>query len=74
MEIRCLSLVKDGLTSERDVFEMDFESFERLESFSIMTNKIEGLYQANIDDSQSRAQDNKQKALSIKNDGTYTRG
>jgi len=72
MEIRCFILVKAGLVSHSEVMNMNFEEFEQLEKFNILSNEIEEKQQQKTSSFKGEAQ-SKAGALSIKNNGTYKR-
>ena len=65
-------MVRAGLVSHSEVMDMDFEEFERLEKFNILSNQIEEAQQQKSSSFKGEAQ-NKAGALSIKNNGTYKR-
>lgn len=76
MELRCFSLVKAGLTTHKEVLNMNFEEFERLEKFNIMTKKIEELQNEKISSFKGKEKptESSSSGLSIKNTGEYKRG
>jgi len=72
MEIRCLSLVKAKLITHNEVFEMDFEAFERLEKFNLLIKDIEDLHKEN-NPSSTGDTPHKKASLVINRDGTHER-
>lgn len=76
MELRCFSLVKAGLTTHKEVLKMNFEEFERLEKFNIMTRKIEEIQNEKISSLRGKETPTESKSggISIKNNGEYKRG
>ena len=72
MEIRCLALVKAKLITHNEVFEMDFEAFERLEKFNLLTKDIEDLHKENNPSSTGNTPHTK-NSLVINRDGTHER-
>jgi len=76
MELRCFSLVKAGLATHKEILKMNFEDFESLEKFNIMTRKIEELQNKKISSfkGNEKPTESSSSGLSIKNTGEYKRG